>query len=109
LGEIATDVLNTPVEYGKGDRRKKATRHEVMLRGLVTRALRGNVAAADKLLKLRTQSQSSEVGVQQIALKNWLPDYPGQTAEERSRQHMTEADFDSLQSPPNSNPIRQKP
>jgi hypothetical protein len=110
LGEIATDVLNTPVEYGKGGRRKKATRHELMLKGLVTQALRGGVAAADKLLKLRTQSQSRDVGVQSVELKNWLPDYPGQTGEERSRQHVTDADFDAprRRDPQNSNASEKK-
>jgi hypothetical protein len=103
LGDIANHVLNTSVEYKEGDRRKKATRHEVMLMGLVKRALSGSVAAAEKLLKLRAHSQNRDVGVQQIEVNNWLPDYPGQTREERSRQHMNDADFDSpgRREPPN--------
>jgi hypothetical protein len=111
LGEIASHVLNTPVEYKEGDRRKKATRHEVMLMGLVTRALRGSVAAAEKLLKLRAQSQTRDLGVQRIEVNNWLPDYPGQTREERSRQHMNEADFDSpgRRESLNRSPIGKKP
>lgn len=105
VGDIANEVLNTSVEYREGDRRKKATRHELMLKGLIKRALAGNVAAADKLLKL--YSQKHDVGVQRIELNNWLPDHPGQTAEERSLRHRNETDFDSSGKPelPNSNPI----
>jgi Family of unknown function (DUF5681) len=110
LGDITKNVLNTSVDYREGDRRKKATRHELMLKGLVKRALGGSVAAADKLFKLRAHSQKRDVGVQRIELSNWLPDFPGQTGEERSRQHMNEADFDSSsgQKPPNNNPIGKK-
>jgi hypothetical protein len=102
-------VLSTSVEYREGDRRKKATRHELMLMGVVKRAVGGNVAAAEKLLKL--YSQKHDVAVQRIQLSNWLPDRPGQTSEERSRQHINEADFDMSGGPrpPNSNPIRRKP
>src|SRR5580692_6950645 len=66
LGDITKNVLNTSVDYREGDRRKKATRHELMLKGLVKRALGGSVAAADKLLKLRAHSQKRDVGVQRI-------------------------------------------
>jgi hypothetical protein len=104
LGDIANHVLNTSVEYREGDRRKKATRHELMLMGLAKRAANGSVAAAEKLLKL--YSQKHDVAVQQIELSNWLPDHPGQTGKERSRQHTNEADFDAPGGPipANSNP-----
>jgi hypothetical protein len=91
LGDIANHVLNTSVEYREGDRRKKASRHELMLMGLVRRALGGKVAAAEKLLKLH--SQKRDVGVQQVEVDNWLPEHPGQTGEERLQQHISETDF----------------
>jgi hypothetical protein len=111
LGEIATHVLNTSVEYREGDRRKKATRHELMLKGIVKQALRGSIAAAEKLLKLKSHSQNRDLGPQRIQLSNWLPDYPGQTGDERYRQHMTDADFDAPggSDPPNSNAIGKMP
>jgi hypothetical protein len=95
LAEIANEVLNTSVEYREGGRRKKATRHELTLMALVKQALGGSVAAAEMLLKIRARSQKDGGGVQIIELNNWLPDYPGQTGEEKSRQHMNEADLDS--------------
>lgn len=109
LEDIASHVLKTSVEYTEGDRRKRATRHKLMLMGLVKRALGGKVAAAEKLLKL--YSQKHDVAVQRIELSNWLPDHPGQTGEERSRQHINEADFDSSGEPVplNSNPIGREP
>jgi hypothetical protein len=105
LGDIADAVLNTTVEYREGDRRKKATRGEVMVMGLVKRALGGNVAAAETLRKLYLQTD--DVSVQRIEVDNWLPDYPGQTSEERSRQHVSEASFDASggSAPSASNPI----
>jgi hypothetical protein len=111
LGEIAARILNTSVEYREGDRRKKATRHEVMLMGLVKQALRGSIAAAEKLLRLKSHSQSRDLGPQRIRLNNWLPDYPGQTGDERARQHMTDADFDAPDGgdPPNSNAVGKNP
>jgi Family of unknown function (DUF5681) len=111
LGEIANCVLNTSVEYREGDRRKKATRHELMLKGLVKQALRGSIAAAERLFKLRTHSQSRDLGAQRIELRNWLPEYPGQTSADRLRQHTTDADFDSLgeRDPPNGNATSKKP
>jgi Family of unknown function (DUF5681) len=109
LGDIANQVLNTSVEYGEGDRRKKATRHELMLKKLVNRALGGSVAAADKLLKLQANSRKRDVGVQRIELSNWLPDSPEQTAEERAHQHKNEADLNSSeQRLPSSNDVRKE-
>ena len=108
LGEIATHVLNTSIEYREGDRRKKATRHELMLKGLVKQALRGSIAAAEKLLKFKSHSHNRDLGPQQIQLNNWLPDFPGQTGDERYRQHLTDADFNSSDGsdPPNSDATR---
>jgi len=95
LGEIANNVFNTTVGYRDDGQLKKATRHEVSLKALVKHALSGNVAAAEALLKLRSQPQAGDVGVQRIVVDNWLPDHPGQTGEQKSRQHMNEADLES--------------
>jgi hypothetical protein len=95
LGEITHDVFNTTVEYRDHGRLKKATRHQLSLKALVKHALTGDVAAAEMLLKLRTQAQAGDISVQRIVVDNWLPDQPGQTGEEKSRQHMNEADLES--------------
>jgi Family of unknown function (DUF5681) len=95
LGEITHDVFNTTIEYLDDGHPKKATRHQLSLKALVKHALTGNVAAAEMLLKLRTQAQAGDVSIQKIVVDNWLPDHPGQTGEEKSRQHVNEADLES--------------
>jgi hypothetical protein len=100
LGEITKEVFNTSVEYRDGGRRKKAQRRELTIKALVKKALNGSVSAAEMLLKLRSQSRAGDLGIQRIELTNWLPDHPGQTGEERSRQQMSEADLDSSERRP---------
>jgi hypothetical protein len=95
LGEIANDVVNALVEYRQDGRPKKATRHELTLKALVKRALGGSVSAAEMLLKLWTRAQTGGRRVQRIVIDNWLPDHPGQTVEQKSRRHMSEADLNS--------------
>jgi hypothetical protein len=95
LGEITNDVFNVSVRYGDDGRLKKATRHELSLKALVKHALSGNVSAAGMLLKLRSQAQAGAVGIQRVVVRNWLPDYPGQTGEQKWRQQINEADLDS--------------
>jgi hypothetical protein len=72
-----------------------APRRELSIKTLVKKALSGSVSAAEMLLKLRSQAQAGAVGVQTIVVRNWLPDYPGQTGEQKSRQQINEADLDS--------------
>jgi len=95
LGKIANNVFHTSVRYRDDGRLKNATRRELSLRTLVKHALSGNVTAAGMLLKLRSRAQASEVGVQRIVVDNWLPDHQGQMGEQKSRQHMNEADLKS--------------
>jgi hypothetical protein len=111
IGEITNDVFKTSVNYSGDGRPKKATRHELSLKTLVKHALTGDIGAAEMLLKLRLQTPTGEVGIRRIVVSNWLPDYPGQTGEQRSRQHLNEADYDSLggQEQSGANPARNKP
>jgi Family of unknown function (DUF5681) len=92
LGQITSNVLNTSVEYREGGRWKKTPRRELTIKTFVKKALSGSVSAAEMLLKLRSQAQGGTVGTQRIVVRNWLPDYPGQTGEQKSRQQINEAD-----------------
>jgi hypothetical protein len=100
LGEIASNVLGTSVEYRENGRNRKATRRELTIKAFVEKALKGNLSAAEMLLTLRSRSPVVDV-IQTIELDNWLPDYPGQTGAERSRQHANDAD---LQASPRRSP-----
>jgi hypothetical protein len=87
LGKIINDVANAPVEYREGGRLKKATRNELKLKWLIRQATGGDVKAAELLFKVRERAQQGDFGIEKIELMNWLPDYPGQTAEQKTAEH----------------------
>jgi hypothetical protein len=52
--------------------------------------LKGNVKSAETLLKLRAHAQRyGDAGVQRILMSDWLPDHPGQTGEQKTREFAT--------------------
>jgi Family of unknown function (DUF5681) len=98
IGEAIHDVLTSPAEYFEGGRPKRTTQQELSIRALARDALNGDVQAAQMLLKLRAHAQSSsDVGNEIVHLHNWLPDHPGQTAEQKTGEQMKQADADTLE------------
>jgi hypothetical protein len=96
IGEIINAVLSAPVEYLEGGRPKKTTRQELAVRALAKDALNADVRAAGMLLKLRNHAQSAgDVGGEIIHLHNWLPDYPGQTGEQKTDEQVKQTDADT--------------
>ncbi|HWA91162.1 MAG TPA: DUF5681 domain-containing protein [Rhizomicrobium sp.] len=86
LGEIVNDVLNAPVKYRENGRARTSSRREVALKQLVQRAINGDVGAADVLLHKRAQMLRQAGGqANRLLIRDWLPDYPGQTAEQKAR------------------------
>ncbi len=83
-GAIA-GVLQTPIEHQEGGQKGAASGWELHLRMLVQRAVRGDVEAAMTVLSFRLQAERRKGGIQRIEIQDWLPDYPGQTAEEKTR------------------------
>jgi hypothetical protein len=57
--EIFYKVMNELAEYRERGKRKQAPRIEVLVKACGNAALRGDVGAADKLLKLRTQFKNA--------------------------------------------------
>jgi hypothetical protein len=48
------------------------------------------------LLKLRNHAQSSgDIGDEIVHLHNWLPDYPGQTGDQKTGEQAKQTDADS--------------
>jgi len=87
VGDVVDNVLDAPAEYREGGKTKKATRRELTLRNFVRLALRGDVKAAETLLKLRAHAQRfGDARANRIEVKDWLPDYPGQTGEQKTRE-----------------------
>ena len=60
-GESLWEFLGEIVEYRENGKLKRATRLELQVKSIGTEALKGNIAAADALLTMR--SQALEVGV----------------------------------------------
>ncbi len=88
LSESINNAFETPIEYTKGGLTKNASAHGIFLRNLVDRAFDGNVDAAATLLNLRIQAERrGKRGAEIIEISDWLPDYPGQTAERKTRDY----------------------
>jgi uncharacterized protein DUF5681 len=91
LGKIINAVANVTVEYLEGGRLRRVTRHELNLKSLISQALAGDVRAAEMLLTFREEHQHGTGGVERIEIRNWPPDYPGQTGEQKTAEHVKQA------------------
>jgi Family of unknown function (DUF5681) len=86
VSDVIKTTLNAPVQYREQGRTKTATRTELGLKKLVQNAVNGDLKAAAALLEFRIQaSRNGDVGVETVEITNWLEDYPGQTAEQKSQ------------------------
>jgi hypothetical protein len=73
--------------------RKTATPEELTVRSLLKRALEGDVKSAELLLDLRIHAQKfGGTGIEKIYVHDWFPDYPGQTGEQKTREHAEQKD-----------------
>jgi len=78
-------VLNAPIEYRERGRIKVATYRELSLKMLVDRAISGDLGAAELVLKIRAGAERyGDPGVDPILVENWIADYPGQTAGQKT-------------------------
>jgi hypothetical protein len=85
--ETIDSVLNSTAEYRERGKTKVATRRELTIRTHVNRALKGDVKSAETLLKLRAHAQRhGDAGVHRIPMSDWLPDYSGQTGEQKTKE-----------------------
>jgi Family of unknown function (DUF5681) len=95
LGDIISKVQNTLTAYREGGRTKRASRLELALKKLVNSALEGDARSAEALFKLRAKaSKSSDARSQKINVEDWIPDFPGQTGEQKTRAHAGESEID---------------
>lgn len=87
IGDIVAGVVNGDVFYSEGDQKKVATLTEVSLRALLKHALTGDLGAAEEVLRVLLASRgSNDRDVVLVRVTGWLPEYPGQTAEEKNVQ-----------------------
>lgn len=102
LGEIVQEVMDAPMQYRENGRTKTATRREVGLKLLVERAAKGDVVAAELVLKKRRHAlRHGQKAARRLLVTDWLPDYFGQTGDQKA-QDLTGHSGES-------SPIRGKP
>jgi hypothetical protein len=88
VSHIVIKAQNTPTAYYEGGRMKWASRLELILKKLVNAALGGDPKGAYDLLTLRTQAERNNgARIEEIIAEGWIPDFPGQTGEEKTRAH----------------------
>jgi hypothetical protein len=87
VAAIISDTSKMPVEYREGGRTRKASWSELSFRGLVRRAVSGNLKSMEMVIDEFAHAQRvGDPGNQIIEVRDWLPDYPGQTGEQKTRE-----------------------
>jgi Family of unknown function (DUF5681) len=119
VSHIVIKAQTTPTAYYEGGRMKWASRLELILKKLVNAALGGDPKGAYDLLTLRTQAERNNgVRIEKIIAEGWIPDFPGQTGEQKTRAHARDGEIDptafwepgaEATDPPGSGPASQKP
>jgi Family of unknown function (DUF5681) len=93
--DIISEFRNILTAYREGGHAKRASRLELMLKKLVNSALEGDARSAEVLFKLRAKaSKSSGAKSQKFIVEDWVPDFEGQTGEQKTRAHARENEID---------------
>ena len=72
--------------YTESGRKKTARRQDLISKKVVSDAVKGDVKSAEMLLNLWEHlKRNTDVGTRTIRISNWLHDYPGQTAEQKTQ------------------------
>jgi hypothetical protein len=87
LAAIINRVPSEAAQYKERGQTKTASRRELTFRKTLKRALAGNLGSIDTVLKQLILAQRvGDPGHQIIEVLDWLPDYPGQTGEQKTRE-----------------------
>lgn len=86
LAKCVNAVLNAPMEFVEGGRKKVASREEVKLRLLIANAMKGDVKSAEDILYIFGHAQKrKECGSRRVIVTDWMEDFEGQTVEDKAR------------------------
>jgi hypothetical protein len=100
LAATIEKVLNAKIEYRERGRTKFASAQELSLRMLVDRAVSGDLEAAEIVLTIRERAERyGDAGVEQIEISDWMPDYPGQSGEQKTEGLKTSRKNDAASVP----------
>jgi Family of unknown function (DUF5681) len=95
VSNIVSKVLNALTTYREGGRTKRASRLELAVKRLVISALEGDVKSADLLFKLRAVAENNNgARIEKFIAEGWIPDFPGQTGEQKTRAHARDNEID---------------
>ena len=95
IAEIIDNVLSALAEYHERGRIKRARRRELTIKTHVKLALGGDLKSIETLLMLRVNAQiSGDADVHRLDITDWLPDYPGQTGEQKTREFAVQGNID---------------
>ena len=87
VAAIINETAKMPVEYQEGGRTRKATWSELSFRALVRRAASGNLRSMEMVIDEFARAQRvGDPGNQITEVRGWLPEYPGQTGEQKTRE-----------------------
>jgi hypothetical protein len=96
--ELINNVLDGISQYTEGGRSKKASRFQLAVKKHVNQALKGHLKSAEILLKLLIHLEGyGEAGAQKIIMRDWQPDHPGQTAEQKTSLLAVRGETDATQ------------
>lgn len=87
VAAIINDTSNIVLKYRERGRNKKATYQELSFRALLRRAVSGDLKSIEMVIKHFAHAQRiGDPGNQTVEVRDWLPDYPGQTGEQKTRE-----------------------
>jgi hypothetical protein len=112
IADIINSVSSAKAQYRERGRTKKATRRELSFRRTLRRALSGNLRSIDLVLKDLIQAQRvGDPGTQTVEVHDWLPDYPGQTGAQKTREFAEQREIKAPEwwKPPNAEPTDDTP
>lgn len=85
LGQVVQSVLDATVKYRENGRTKTASRTELRLKMMLERAVKGDIKASEALLDERKHAlKDGGANTIQLVVTDFLPDFDGQTAEEKT-------------------------
>jgi hypothetical protein len=86
FAELIDGVFGSDVEYFEDGRKKSLSRKELAVKQHLQKGIRGSLANIAALLDLRDEAKKSRRARPKIIVENWMPDRPGQTAEQKTRE-----------------------